>query len=123
MSQVTVLIVEDDQQFHGYVKELLEVEGYKTLSAYNGLEAIDIFNENTPQIVVLDLLLPLKDGIRVMTDLRATHLNLPIIAMSGGQSNYSASFLTAASTLGAAFTLNKPFKAEQLLKLVKNCSH
>ena len=121
MSSKEILLIEDDQQFHNFVKEVLKAEGHTVLSAFNGLEASAILEKNTPNLIITDLLMPEKDGVRVITEAKASHPQTPIIAMSGGQSAFSPVFLEAATTLGATYTLDKPFDDEQLLELVRKC--
>ena len=74
-----------------------------------------------PDLIVVDLLLPQKDGIRFITETKVRHSQIPIIAMSGGQSKYSPSFLNAARSLGATQTLEKPFLSKQLIELIDKC--
>ena len=121
MAEKLILLIEDDQQFHSFVKEVLVAEGFSVLSAFNGLEASHILEDNVPDLIITDLLMPEKDGVRLITEARVTHASTPIIAMSGGQSSFSPVFLEAATTLGAAFTLDKPFEGDQLLELVSKC--
>ena len=121
MSAKQILLIEDDQQFHNFVKEVLESEDYAVLSAMNGAEASKLLEEHTPDLILTDLLMPEKDGVRLITEARVSHPQTPIIAMSGGQSAFSPVFLEAATTLGAAHTLDKPFDDEQLLTLVRSC--
>lgn len=121
MSTKLILLIEDDQQFHSFVKQLLEDEGFTVLSAVNGLLASQLLEQNKPDLIITDLLMPEKDGVRLITEARVSHPGTPIIAMSGGQSAFSPVFLEAATTLGAAYTLDKPFESEQLLDLVAKC--
>lgn len=121
MAEKVILLIEDDIQFHNFVKQVLLDEGFTVLSANNGVEASAILSNNTPDLIITDLLMPEKDGVRVITEARASHPGTVIIAMSGGQSAFSPVFLEAATTLGAAYTLDKPFDCEQLLELVRKC--
>ena len=121
MSGKQILLIEDDQQFHNFVKEVLESDGYSVISAMNGVEASKLLEEHSPDLIITDLLMPEKDGVRLITEARVSHPQTPIIAMSGGQSAFSPVFLEAATTLGAAHTLDKPFDDEQLLTLVSSC--
>jgi DNA-binding response OmpR family regulator len=116
-----ILLIEDDPQFHTFVKEVLENNNYSVDSAFDGVEASKLLSEQVPDLIVVDLLLPEKDGIRFITETKALHSQIPIIAMSGGLSQYSPSFLKAAGTLGATQTLEKPFVSEQLIELIDKC--
>lgn len=120
MSTKTILIIEDDQQFLGFISELLSGEGFEVLKAENGKEGINVVEENEPDLILTDLLMPEKDGVRVISEVRSKFSHIPIIAMSGGQSVFSPVFLEAASSLGAAQTLMKPFSDEELLEAIND---
>jgi len=121
MTQKTILLIEDDKQFQNFVNEVLLSEEYRVLLAEDGSQGAAMIKEHNPDLIVTDLLMPNKDGVRLITETRVSHPHIPIIAMSGGSSFFSPAFLEAADTLGAAHTLNKPFAEEELLKLVKKC--
>ena len=121
MSGKRILLIEDDLQFHSFVKDVLENNNYSVDSAFNGMEASKLLGVQVPDLIVVDLLLPEKDGIKFITETKVLHSQIPIIAMSGGQSQYSPSFLKAARTLGATQTLEKPFLSEQLIELIDKC--
>ena len=121
MSVKRILLIEDDPLFHAFAKEVLERKKYIVYSAFDGVQAIEILNKNETDLILVDLLLPEKDGIRFITESKLSHSTIPIIAMSGGSSQYSPSFLKAARSLGASHTLEKPFVSQQLLELVDKC--
>jgi DNA-binding NtrC family response regulator len=121
MSEKQILLVEDDKHLSAYLKELLVSNGFTVIAAMNGQQASQLLEDSKPDLLITDLLMPEKDGVRLITETRTTHPEMPIIAMSGGQSAFSPVFLEAASTLGAAYTLEKPFKSEELLDLVAKC--
>ncbi|PCJ48159.1 MAG: response regulator [Gammaproteobacteria bacterium] len=121
MSAKRILLIEDDPSFHAFVKDALEKKAYTVNSAYDGVQATQILNKTEPNLILVDLLLPEKDGIRFITETKQSHPSIPIIAMSGGVSQYSPSFLKAARSLGASHILEKPFVSKQLLELVDKC--
>lgn len=116
-----ILLIEDDIQFHRFVKQALDAENYTVWSAFNGLEASHLLISNLPDLIITDLLMPIMDGVRLISEIKVTHPNIPIVAMSGGQSAFSPAFLESALAVGATHTLDKPFDCEQLLELVRNC--
>ena len=118
MSSYTILIIEDDEQFRGFVSELLTSEGFEVLTAENGKEGIDLLEVQQPDLILTDLLMPEKDGVRVISEVRSNYSHIPVIAMSGGQSVFSPVFLEAASSLGAAQTLTKPFADDELIDAI-----
>lgn len=121
MSANVILLIEDDLDFRNFVEEVLNEAGYTVLLAENGSQGSKLVNEHLPDLIVTDLLMPEKDGVRFIEENKASHPSIPIIAMSGGASVFSPAFLEAAEKLGASKTLAKPFEIEQLLKLVDEC--
>jgi len=121
MTDKTILLIEDDEQFQKFVNELLEVEGFNVILANDGNEGVQMIEEHNPDLIITDLLMPHKDGVRLITETRVSHPHIPIIAMSGGSSFFSPAFLEAADTLGATHTIDKPFEEEQLIELIKKC--
>jgi len=121
MTEQTILLIEDDKQFRNFVKKVLQAEGYVVLQAKDGSQGAEMIKKHDPDLIVTDLLMPHKDGVRLISETRTSHPHIPIIAMSGGSSLFSPAFLEAADTLGATHTLNKPFEEEALLELVNKC--
>ncbi len=121
MTTKNILLIEDDLQFRNFVEEILKSEGYSVLLASDGKQGIEMLDEHEPDLIITDLLMPNKDGVRLITETRASHPKIPVIAMSGGSSFFSPAFLEAADTLGANYTLDKPFAGKKLLELVNNC--
>jgi two-component system, chemotaxis family, chemotaxis protein CheY len=114
-----VLIVEDDPLLRELLCTVLEEAGYETLEAADGETGIELFRAQQPEIVLLDILLPLQDGIETLRALRKEYPRAKIVAMSGGgQGVTKENALAAATALGAVQTLAKPFSREQLLGIV-----
>ena len=121
MSAKQILLIEDDEQFRSFVEQVLIEEGYLVLLAEDGHQGVLMIEEHKPDLIITDLLMPNKDGVRLITETRELHPETPIIAMSGGSSFFSPAFLEAADTLGATYTLTKPFQGEQLVELIEKC--
>ena len=116
-----ILLIEDDEQFRNYLEEVLKSEGFNVSTAADGQQGYDSAMENKPDLMITDLLMPEKDGVRLITEIKQAYPDLNIIAMSGGQSVFSPAFLEAAQSLGANYTLDKPFMEDQLLELIEKC--
>jgi len=121
MQKLIIMLVDDDQEFHAMAKELLESREHTVISAYDGQQASELLSTEEVDLLITDLLMPHKDGIRLITEARASIPKLPIIAISGGESEYSPSFLESAKTLGAKQILAKPFKGNELLDCIAEC--
>lgn len=111
----TILVIEDQRELRGLVAVTLEQAGYHVLTAATGREANKAFAGGKLDLVLTDLLMPDRDGIEVIRDLRGSRPELPIVAMSGGGRMPAAFYLRLARGLGAKAILEKPFSNQQLL--------
>jgi len=106
-----VLVAEDDPDIGTAEKECLEVEGYSVLVARNGREALSLLDVATPDLVVLDLMMPEMDGFAFLREFRRRpEPRPPVLAMSA-----FADYLPKAVEAGATATLPKPFEIEEFL--------
>lgn len=111
----SLLVVEDDEQFREFLREVLGRHGYDVDAANDGKEALRLFDECRPDLVVTDLVMPGVDGLELVGELRRSSPTIPIIAISGGMVTAPQSYLKVALALGANAVLEKPFYAEALL--------
>lgn len=96
------------------VREMLAPHGLVVIEAADGESGIASFVRQRPSIVLMDLLMPGKEGIETIREIRATGLSVYIIAMSGGGAAHNFDFLDAARKLGADDSLAKPFRLVDL---------
>jgi CheY-like chemotaxis protein len=96
----------------------LEDEGYDVLEAPNGKEGIELFKEERADLIICDLIMPEKEGIETIMELRRDFPEVKIIAMSGGGRGGADQYLSSAKSLGANAALIKPFERETLLAVV-----
>lgn len=115
----SVLVIDDDAQLRGFLREVLDQEGFEVLEADNGTVGSAMFERHRPDLVLTDIVMPEKEGMELIMELRRAHPELPIIAMSGGNAGFSGSYLAAAGKLGADATLAKPFTASHLLSAIQ----
>lgn len=114
-----VLLVDDDALFCGIINTALQKHGYQTSIACNGDDALKKIHGGEFDLLITDILMPQKEGIELIQEVRQTNPKLKIIAISsGGQTGYT-SFLRIAETFGADASLKKPFTADQLIDKVK----
>lgn len=118
-AQKTVLVVEDDPDIRGAVEELLDLEGYRVLTARNGREALDRMGAlSHPCLVLLDLRMPVMDGhalLRRMKELRDFE-SVPVVVMTAEHEPES-------ELDDAEDVLHKPFRLSQLLEAVDHNCH
>jgi CheY-like chemotaxis protein len=111
-----VLVVDDDPDILEALAEILEVEGFESRRARNGKEALDKLGPRTPDLILLDLMMPVMDGWEFAQKLRAIpSFNAPPIIVLSADRNVAAK----AKELGAVAYLSKPFELEELLQLVR----
>ena len=79
-----ILIVDDDIMFLSLLRDLLAPEGHDILEATNGIEALDIFREASVDLVVTDIVMPEKEGLQTILELKKESPTSKIIAISGG---------------------------------------
>jgi DNA-binding response OmpR family regulator len=110
-----VLVVDDEESILEFVTMGLNYEGFETMTATGGSDALELFRTQAPDLVVLDWMLPDKDGITVCKDLRAIS-NVPIIMLTAkGELEDKVLGLNS----GADDYLPKPFKFQELLARVR----
>lgn len=117
-----ILIIEDDSLTREWLESLLSRNGFVVESATNGQEGIDLFRANPANLVITDIVMPEKDGIETITDLKRTHPDVKVIAISGGErrpEGVSRNYLHSAKLLGADLAIKKPFSNDDMLTAVK----
>ena len=114
-----ILIIDDEPQIRSMLKLMLEREGYEVVEAPDGVEGIKVYRQNPADLIITDLIMPNKDGIGMIIDLKKEFPNVKIIAMSGGGLNKPDGYLKGAKKLGAACTLTKPIDREKMLEAVR----
>jgi DNA-binding response OmpR family regulator len=109
-----ILVIDDDDRLRRMIGRALRRGGHEVAEAEDGVAGLRLFHADRPDIVVTDIVMPGKEGIETIADLRRESLSLPILAISGGRAG-SEAYLKFASQLGADATLAKPFRSEDLL--------
>ena len=115
-----ILIIDDEPQIRSMLKLMLERDGHEVAEAPDGIEGIRKYRQNPADLIITDLIMPNKDGIGVIIDLKKEFPNVKIIAMSGGGLNKPEGYLKGAKKLGAACTLTKPIDRDEMLRAIKN---
>ena len=110
-----ILIVDDEKPISDIIKFNLTKEGYETVTAFDGREAITKFEEEDPDLIILDLMLPELDGLEVAKEVRKTS-HIPIIMLSAKDSEFDK---IIGLEIGADDYVTKPFSNRELLARVK----
>lgn len=112
-----ILIIDDDPSLLGLMSTALSRAGFDTYRAKDGREGAKTFAAHQPDVVITDILMPEKEGIETIMDLKRGPCPPRIIAISGGGRFGGGEFLRWAQMLGADAALTKPFRMSALVAL------
>ena len=112
-SGANVLLVDDDPDLLETLRLGLTRLGYRVVTASDGVQASRRLAEQMPDVMLLDIVMPEKDGLETMMSLRRQHLSVKVIAMSGGGRIGPRDYLDMARLLGAHAMLSKPFSLQE----------
>ena len=114
----SVLIVDDDPAIQRLIELTLIGEGYETRLAGNGEEALAVLDDWTPDVILLDLMMPVMDGraFRAAQRERGLRINVPVIVLSAARDGGAA-----IEELGAAAEVSKPFDPDDLVAAIERC--
>ncbi|MFC1673243.1 response regulator [Pseudomonadota bacterium] len=114
----SVLVADDEELARFTIREILEAEGHTVVEAKNGVEAIDLFTKQPTDIIVTDIIMPDKEGIETIIELKRDHPGIKIVAISGGGRTRNLDFLELAKRYGADAVLAKPFSEQELIDVI-----
>ena len=113
MAKSKILIVDDDPGILAMLKLMLRLEGYDAIACEDSRLVVDRMARETPDLVLLDALMPGLDGIQVLEAVKARALSIPVILVTGTSNE---AYLKLAIQAGARGVLAKPFVKEELLE-------
>jgi DNA-binding response OmpR family regulator len=113
-----ILLIDDDDAVRSMLSLTLTHFGHTVTEALNGAEGLKHFARDGTDLVITDLVMPEKEGLETIMELRRLQPQVKIIAMSGGGRNKGMDYLRPAKAMGAAITLAKPFSNERLIAAV-----
>ena len=111
-----ILVVDDDKEIVGAIEIYLKNEGYNILKAYNGEEAIDVVDKNEIHLIILDIMMPKKDGLETLEEIRKTK-TIPVILLSAKSEDYDK---IGGLNSGADDYITKPFNPLELIARVNS---
>jgi two-component system alkaline phosphatase synthesis response regulator PhoP len=124
MSKKTILLVDDEPDLIMMLKQNLEAEGYNIEVAYNGVEAIKKVEANIPDAIVLDVMMPEKDGYAVCSELKGDekYEDIPIIMLTAVSDHVSSTQYSHADGMDmeADDYLPKPASPEEILESLES---
>ena len=120
MSKTKVFYVEDELFLARIVKESLESREFDVFMENDGAKALELFKKSQPDICVLDVMLPNKDGFEIADEIRGINENIPIIFLTAKTQTED---VIKGFTLGGNDYIRKPFSMEELILRIQNLLH
>lgn len=114
-----ILLVDDDEQLRAMLKIVLTRAGHEVREARDGNEALKIQSRHPADLMITDLIMPDREGLDTIREVRRNNAGIKIIAMSGGGRVNAQDYLVLAKKLGADYSLAKPFSNQELLRVVQ----
>ncbi len=119
MTPCRILLIDDDDLFRKSVKLMLERAGNSVVEAVEGGEGLRLYRAGGIDVVITDLIMPGKEGLETIRELRALDPEVRIVAVSGGGRVNAFDYLPVAKAFGALRVLDKPFTDTDLLGAIQ----
>lgn len=115
-----ILIVDDEKSITQLLSQIVEMSGHRCSVAADGYEAIELCRRTTPNLAIVDILMPNKGGLETIVELKRDHPRMKIVAVSGGGFDSPRPLLNWATKMGADKVFGKPFAAMDVMTSVSN---
>lgn len=115
-----VLIIDDDAQIRELWADILSEEGHKVRAAPSGVQGVEIAKSEDVDVIITDILMPDKDGIETLLEIKSIRPKTRIVAVSGGGEILSSAYVKVAEKLGADAALQKPVDIDELCRVVSD---
>lgn len=115
--RVTILLAEDEPSLGQIIKESLETRNFKVLLCENGDVALKVYKDEQPELLVLDVMMPKKDGFTLAKEIRLEDESIPIIFLTAKSQVHD---VVEGFTIGGNDYLKKPFSMEELIVRINN---
>jgi DNA-binding NtrC family response regulator len=109
-----ILVVDDEDSIRMLLSQSLEKQQHEIFDAADGDRALEILSEQEIDVVITDIVMPNREGLETIQDIRANWPDVKIIAISGGGRVGKTNYLELAEKIGATVVLKKPFSLDQL---------
>ena len=113
-----ILVMDDEEHVQIMLQKLLEHSGYEVEVASDGKEGTEKYKENPPDLAIVDVFMPEKDGLSVILELRRDYPDAKILAISGVGIRDYVDIVTLTKQYGADHAFEKPFMNKDLLKAI-----
>jgi DNA-binding response OmpR family regulator len=119
MAAANMLVVEDDSELLQVMTGALRAAGHNVLAAEAGEAGLQLFRAEPPDLVVCDIVMPDRDGIELIPEMKRLQPTVKLLAISGRQMIGALDVLSLARSMGADATLAKPFSTEALVTIAE----
>jgi DNA-binding response OmpR family regulator len=116
-----ILVMDDDEIVSEMLVQLLTEAGYEAESAPDGDRGLKLLAAKPFDLIIADLIMPNKEGIETIREIRANDKKIPIISISGGGKISGEYYLQLAKSLGADYSVKKPLNPKEFLAVVQWC--
>jgi len=118
----SILVADDDVSVRFTIRDFLESVGHSVTEACSGKECMTILDQGGDfDAVIIDVIMPEKDGVETMREIKRSRPDLKVVVTSGGGRSRNLELLDVAKVLGADAVLSKPFTQSQLLEILADC--
>lgn len=118
--KIKILVAEDEEVNFYYISEVLEGAGYQVFHAWDGSKAVELFKEEQPDLILMDIKMPVMDGYEALNQIKAIDKSVPIVALTA-----HALFGDKEKALNAGFDayLSKPVMENTILEILNKFIH
>ncbi len=113
-----VIVIDDEAQTREMLYQMLEQEGYEVIVAQDGIDGIKQFRDKPADLVITDLIMPEKEGLEIIQELKNDFPEVKIIAITGGGIGKPGGYLKIAKIAGADYVFCKPLERQELLDAI-----
>lgn len=114
-----LLVVDDEPSIRRIIQLMLKGSGHKLFTASNGLEAMQILDKESIDLVILDIVMPEQGGLETIMQIKNTHPGIKLIIISGKVPVENDAFRNLVDQYGAARVFDKPFEKEEIMKTIE----
>ena len=113
------LVIDDEEPIRNLLKKMLENAGYEVDTAEDGTKGLFCIRNRLPDLVICDIVMPGKEGLETIAEIRKKYPGVKIIAISGGGKVDAKDYLLMAKGMGASKTISKPFRYQHVIETVE----
>ena len=113
-----ILVIDDESEVRYAIRAVLEDQGHQVSEAETGTAGLEAIDDDRFDLVICDIIMPDKEGIETIVEIKQRLPDQKIVAISGGGRIKKEDYLAVASAVGATYTISKPFDAETLTEMV-----